>query len=151
VDRRPTRSTNPQFSIGKFADGNRLQSFQRWSRDINPDAFIRQARPLCEALFYVFLDGYRQGLDAYWDLSIKTAKKQGGERPSTPGWFKAETLAKEALNMAVSAWDKREENREESKQSAKTALDLLTESSQAASIYIPPLLNHYTEEAADNS
>ena len=123
---RQTRSANPQVFLGQFPDGSRQRTiFDSYRSD--PVTFIRQVRPICESLFYVFLSGYVSGLDAYWKRSVERGKKQGKKRSSAEEWHKAKDLAAEALGVAKSAWDQRKENEEESRQSAEIAFELLTE------------------------
>ena len=57
----------PQFFLGKFPDGSWEQRIaERDSHDPDgPKNFLRQTRLLCESLYYVFLSGYRTGLEAY--------------------------------------------------------------------------------------
>jgi len=149
VNRRQTRSADPQIFLGKFADGSRKQFILEWSPDTDPEVFISQARLICESLFYVFLSGYQSGLDAYWNRSVERGKKQGRKRTSTPGWHKAKVLAGEALKVATSAWDQRREDKEESRKSAERAFQLLATSAKEAPQGGITLMDHYTEEVAE--
>jgi hypothetical protein len=120
-DRRQAGSV-PQFFLGKFPNGSWRQRIVETDPDDpdDPRYFLRQTRLLCESLYYVFLSGYRTGLEAYWDCSVE--KSKGASRESTPKWH----MAGKALEEAKSAWNLRQENKfEESKASAERALQLL--------------------------
>ena len=112
----------PQFYMGKFPDGTRRQ----WIVDAkldnlnDPRDFLRQTRLLCESLYYVFLSGYRSGLEAYWNRSVERSKGA-----STPKWHGAKVSAGKALEEAKSAWNLRQENNLESRASAERALQFL--------------------------
>ena len=128
MDRRRTRSEVPQLTVGQFGNNDWRQYVLGMQHD-NPTAFVRQTRRISESLFYVFLSGYRAGLEAYWNFSVEKGRAQGREkRQSTPGWHKAMTLAGEALEVAKLASVQLEENKvAESKESAEKALKLLAE------------------------
>jgi hypothetical protein len=124
-DRRQTGSA-PQFFLGKFPDGDWRQRIAEANPDNpnDPRNFLRQTRLLCESLYYVFLSGYRSGLEAYWNRSVERSK--GALRESTPRWHNATVSAGKALEEAKSAWNLRQENKlEESKASAEKALQFL--------------------------
>jgi hypothetical protein len=124
-DRRQAGST-PQFFLGKFPNGSWRQRIVETDPDDpdDPKYFLRQTRLLCESLYYVFLSGYRTGLEAYWNSSVE--KSKAALRESTPRWYMAKVLAGKALEEAKSAWNLRQENRfEESKVSAENALQFL--------------------------
>ena len=56
----------PQFFLGKFQNGSRRQLIAEIENPDDPDDardFLRKARLLCESLYYVFLSGYRTGLE----------------------------------------------------------------------------------------
>ena len=123
-DRRQTGSA-PQFFLGKFPGGDWRQRIVEANPDNNdPRDFLRQTRLLCESLYYVFLSGYRTGLEAYWNRSVERSK--GTLRESTPKWYVAKVSAGKALEEAKFAWNLRQENKfEESKASAERALQFL--------------------------
>lgn len=89
--------------------------------------FFHQSRALCESLFYFFLTGYYNGLQAHWDRSIEATKKQKGRpRESTPKWQNAMNLAKNAIDKASLARTQWEAGLfEESKKLAESALECL--------------------------
>src|SRR5947207_2290831 len=116
----------PQFFLGRFPDGDWRQRIAEANPDKpnDPSDFLRQTRLLCESLYYVFLTGYRTGLEAYWNSSLERSK--GALRESTPKWHAAKVSAGNALEEAKSAWNLRQENKlEESKASAERALQFL--------------------------
>jgi hypothetical protein len=89
-----------------------------------PRDFMRRTRLLCDSLYYVFLSGYRSGLEAYWNRSMERSKV--ALRESTPRWHNAKISAGRALEEAKSAWNLRQENKiEESNASAERALQFL--------------------------
>jgi hypothetical protein len=117
----------PQFFLGKFPDGEWRQRIAETNpaRPNDRRDFLRQTRLLCESLYYVFLSGYRTGLEAYWNSSVERSKD--GPRVSTPKWFAAKVAAGRALEEAKSAWNLRQENKFESKASAERAFQYLLE------------------------
>jgi hypothetical protein len=125
----------PRFSFGQFSDGakgvNILQSQSRFLQaefEFDCRSAVKLVRSACDALYFVFLKGYKTGLEAYWNRSIERGKAEGKERTSTPGWHNAMVAAGKALDEAVSAWDKHNKgDREAAIQSADRALSLLTE------------------------
>jgi hypothetical protein len=113
----------PQFFLGNFPDGSWRQPIAETNSD-DPQDFLRQTRLLCESLYYVFLSGYRSGLEAYWTRSVERSK--GALRESTPKWHNATVSAGKALEEAKSAWNLRQEKKlEESNASAQRALQFL--------------------------
>ena len=120
---------SPQIFLGKFPDGLSYVGIDDTSPlSISPDAFYRRLRKACDAFYYVFLSGYRTGLEAYWKSSVEKGKAQGKARDSTPGWQKAMEHATEALGEAISAWNLYNEGKlDESKASAEKSVQLLAE------------------------
>jgi hypothetical protein len=91
-------------------------------------AAVQQVRNACQALYFIFLKGYKTGLEAYWNRSVEKGKEEGKERDSTPGWRNAMTMARNALEESVSAWEQYGRGeREEAICSADRALEFLTE------------------------
>jgi hypothetical protein len=124
-DRRQAGSA-PQFFLGKFPDGSWRQRIAEANPDMpnDPKDFLRQTRLLCESLYYVFLSGYRTGLEAYWNRSVERGKD--ASRDSTPKWYGARVSAGQALEEAKSAWNLRQENKlEASRASAERAVQFL--------------------------
>jgi len=86
----------PHFFLGRFPDG----SWRQLIAEANPDNpndprdFFRQTRLLCESLYYVFLSGYRTGLEAY--CSVERSK--GALRPK---WHMAKVSAWKALEESM--------------------------------------------------
>jgi hypothetical protein len=117
--RRQAGNASP-FFLGTLPDGFSQQ------RIVQPNSgnFLRQTRFICDTLYYVFLDGYRSGLEAYWNRSMERGRN--ALRESTPRWHNAKVLAGKALEEAKSAWKLRQEDKlEESNASAETALQYL--------------------------
>jgi len=127
-DRRQAGSA-PQFFIGKFPNNSLRRRIAVTNSDDSDDPddpgdFLRQTRLLCDTLYYVFLNGYRSGLEAYWNRSVERSKD--AFRQSTPRWHNATVSAGKALEEAKSAWNLRQENQlEESNASAERALQFL--------------------------
>jgi hypothetical protein len=117
-----------RFSLGEFPNGSWRQRIAETDPDDpdKPRVFLRKTRLLCESLYYVFLSGYRTGLEAYWNRSVERSKN--ALRESTPKWHVAKVSAGKALAEAMSAWNLRQENKfEESKVSAERARQFLLE------------------------
>jgi hypothetical protein len=120
-------NASPQFFLGEFANDHPATSVEL-NRSTNPETFYRQTRVICDTLYYVFLNGYQSGLEAYWNRSVEEGKAQGKGRDSTPGWLEAKVQAKKALEEAKSAWDLHHEGRlTESMASANRAAQFLAE------------------------
>ena len=126
VDRRQSKDASPQVYLGRFPDGRDRQAIDDMEPGRDIKEFKRQTRSICESLYYIFLCGYRSGLEAYWKRSVEKGKSQGKGRRSTPGWLNARILAENALEVAKSAWIQ-QENKTKSKTSAKTAHQFLLE------------------------
>jgi hypothetical protein len=110
---------SPHFFLGKFPDGSRRQVIPERNSD-DPTDFLRKNRLLCESLYYVFLSGYRSGLEAYWNRSVDRDK--AASRESTPKWYGARVSAERALEEAKSAWNLRQKDKlKESNASAERA------------------------------
>jgi hypothetical protein len=121
-DRRQAGSA-PSFSQGILPDGSWRQRIPQTNSD-DPGDSLRQTRLLCDSLYYVFLSGYRSGLEAYWNRSLERSKS--ASRKSTPRWYNATVSAGKALEEAKSAWNLRQENKlEESNASAERAIQSL--------------------------
>jgi hypothetical protein len=89
---------SPQLFLGKFPDGSTKIDIDDTSLDsgLSTKVFYQRLYKACDAFYYVFLSGYRTGLEAYWKRSVA--------RDSTPGWHKALLLATQALEEATDAW-----------------------------------------------
>src|SRR5437763_3495728 len=96
-DRRQGHRATPKFSIGKCPDGYDHQAISDLDPVNDTVAFMRQTRLISESLYYVFLNGYRSGLEAYWNRSVERSKSQGTQRQSTPKWYSAIASARKAL------------------------------------------------------
>jgi hypothetical protein len=120
---------SPQISLGKFPDGSTEVGIDDTkAQGPSHDAFYRKLRKACDAFYYVFLNGYRTGLEAYWKASMERGKAQGKPRDSTPEWQKAIVYATEALEEAISAWNLYNDGMlTESKASAEKAVQFLAE------------------------
>ena len=121
---------SPQFFLGEFPDGSRKIDLDDTSPQgtLSLDAFYQRLRRACDTFYYVFLRGYRTGLEAYWKRSVEKGKAQGKPRDSTPGWHKAMVHATQALEEAISAWNLYNEGKlDESKASGEKAAKLLAE------------------------
>lgn len=120
-----TCRAEPQVFLGKFSDSTTKQYLTEWTSETDPKLFIPQARLVCESLFYLFLSGYQNGLDAYLERSVENARKQGKDRESTQKWHNVLRLANETLDLATSAWDQRKDDKDNSERSAEKALELI--------------------------
>jgi hypothetical protein len=114
-----------QFFLGRFPDGSwRQRIVEAGDYPKDPKEFLRQTRLLCESLYYVFLSGYRTGVEAHWNESVEKGENGLGE--SAPKWHAAKVSAGKALEEAKSAWNLRQGNKlEESKESAERAYRFL--------------------------
>ncbi|KAI9769791.1 MAG: hypothetical protein M1840_003785 [Geoglossum simile] len=151
LDRRQTRTASPRLFIGQFPNGD-LEQVIVGMTGANAMNFFYHSRSICESLFYVFLTGYRCGLEAHWDRSVETAKKQGHGRQSTPMWQKAMHLAGNAIDSAKLACAQWEEGHvEESKKSAENVLECLARSVDEAPRVHPSFefMQFFTQEFAD--
>ena len=120
----------PQFSVGVFPDGDRRIYIDDISQLVNIDSrrYYRNLRKTCDALYYVFLSGYRSGIDAFWHQSLAHSISQGKGRDSIPKWFEAVVQADCALDEATIAWQLYDEGQlEASKASAERAIQFLAE------------------------
>ena len=123
VDRRQAGGA-PPFFLGKFSETHWRQPIAEMGSTDDPRDFLRETRLLCESIYYVFLSGYRSGLEAYWNRSLERSKS--ALRESTPKWHNAKVSAGKALEEAKSAWNLRQGNKlEESNASAERALRFL--------------------------
>ena len=120
---------SPQIFSGEFPDGSTEIGIDNTSpQSTSPDAFYQRLRRACDVFYYVFLSGYRTGLEAYWKRSVERGKAEGKGRDSTPGWRKAMVRATGALEEAISAWNLYNEGKlDESKASGEKAIQLLAE------------------------
>ena len=122
-DNRRRAGSTPPFFMGTLPDGSWRQRIPQTNSD-DPGDSLRQTRLLCDSLYYVFLSGYRSGLEAYWNRSLE--RNKDAFRQSTPRWHNATVSAGKALEEAKSAWNLRQGNKlEESKASAERALQFL--------------------------
>lgn len=123
-------SALPIFAKGAFGGNTKHTTISVPDSDSqsNPtEGFVGNIRRLSEVLYYVFMNGYISGLEACWkyDSSKGTAE---GSQSSTPGWHNALVTAKSALEQAMLACSKREQDKvEESEILAKKAHELLKE------------------------
>jgi len=89
VNKRHAKAS-PQIFLGVFPDDSKKVDLDSSAEGgLSFESFIRRLRRACDALYYVFLSGYRSGLEAYWKSSVEKAKAQGKARDSTPGWYNA--------------------------------------------------------------
>ena len=118
----------PQIFLGEFPDSlSHIGIDDTSPGSIRSDAFYQRLRRACDAFYYVFLSGYRTGLEAYWKR-VEKGIAQGKARDSTPGRQKAIVHATEALEEGISAWNLYNEGKlDESKASAEKAVRLLAE------------------------
>jgi hypothetical protein len=125
-----------QIFLGEFPDGSKKVDLDDSAEGgLSFEAFIKRLRRACDSFYYVFLSGYRTGLEAYWKSSVEKGTTQGKVRDSTPGWYKALVHATQALEEATSAWNLYNEGKlDESKASGEKAAQLLAER------YVTPLL-----------
>jgi hypothetical protein len=118
---------SPRLFLGEFPDGSTKIDLDDTSRKggLSLETFIKRLRRACDTFYYVFLSGYRTGLEAYWKSSVEKGRAQG---MATPGWHKAIAHATQALEEAVSAWNLYNEGKLGGlKASAERAAELLAE------------------------
>jgi hypothetical protein len=89
--------------------------------------FILSLRPICESIYSCLLLGYRTGMQAYLQRSMKRGSEAKRSRPSTSGWEKALRLADEAFNLAVKATSQALSGDVSSNLAAEVALSKLAE------------------------
>jgi hypothetical protein len=121
---------SPQFFLGQFPDGSRQIDLDDTSRNsgLSAKTFYQRLRRACDTFYYVFLSGYRTGLEAYWKSSVEKGKAEGKTRDSTPGWHKALVHATQALEEATAAWNLYNEGKlDDSEASGEKAAQLLVE------------------------
>ncbi|KAF8238350.1 hypothetical protein L208DRAFT_1421318 [Tricholoma matsutake] len=70
---------------------------------IDASKFILNLRPATEFIFWVILQAYISGIDAYLQRSTRKAKAEKKPCESTPGWINCLRLAKEVLQLTVDA------------------------------------------------
>jgi len=118
---------SPQIFLGVFPDGSKKVNLDDSAEvDLSFETFIKRLRRACDTFYYVFLSGYRSGLEAYWKSSVEKGKAQSKARDSTPGWYTALVHATQALEEAISAWNLYSEGKlDESKASGEKAAQLL--------------------------
>jgi hypothetical protein len=113
---------SPQFFLGEFLDGSTQIDLDDASRErgLSPKTFYQRLRRACDAFYYVFLGGYRTGLEAYWKSTAERGKTQGKAR-------EAMVHATQALDESVFAWNLYNEGGklDESRASAEKAAQLL--------------------------
>jgi hypothetical protein len=113
---------SPQLFLGEFPDGSTKLDLDDTSEKhgLSFETYIRRLRRACDAFYYVFLGGYRTGLEAYWKSTAERGKTQGKAR-------EAMVHATQALDEAVFAWNLYNEGGklDESRASAEKAAQLL--------------------------
>lgn len=110
------------LSDGTCASRVSLPSYESTTRR----EYINALRPVCECFYAMFLDGYRVGLDAYHERSLRTAAEEGRERDSTPAWFAALGFAEQAVAQAGRAAVVAAEGKlDEADEAAKSAREVL--------------------------
>jgi len=118
VNKRHAKAS-PQIFSGKFPDGSTIVTLDDSTKGgLSFETFFKRLRRACDAFYYVFLSGYRTGLEAYWKSSVGKGKAQ----------CKALVYATQALEEAISAWNLYNEGKlDESKASGENAVQLLAE------------------------
>jgi hypothetical protein len=89
--------------------------------------FILSLRPICESIFSCLLMGYRTGMQAYLQRSMKRGSEERRSQSSTSGWEKSLRLANEAFDLAVKATSQATSGDVSSNSVAEVALSKLTE------------------------
>lgn len=113
-----------RFAIGQFDNGARGVTMHRQSwLEHNTADHISRIRSSCDSLYYIFLRAYYEGLQGYWDRSIRKGRATGKDRETTPAWGEAKVLAKAAMDEAILAWNQWNDGRlSASRQMAEKAL-----------------------------
>jgi len=122
------RNEKPQISLGRWPNGSSGLFVDDISMDKfgKPEMFYRRLRAVCDTLYYVFLNAYHNGMEAYWKRSVETAMAEGKPRSSTPGWYQAGFYAKNALEEAIHASELHDKGEaEESEAAANRAIQIL--------------------------
>lgn len=120
----------PIFARGAFGGNttHTILSVPDLARQSNPEDFVGNVRRLSEVLYYVFMNGYISGLEACWKCDSSKGTAEGRSQSSAPSWHNALVTAKSALEQAMLACSKREQDKaEESEILAKKAHELLKE------------------------
>ena len=123
-------SALPIFARGAFGGNTKhtIISIPDLACQPNPEEFVGNIRRLSEVLYYVFMNGYISGLEACWKCDSSKGTAEGRSQSSTPSWHNALVTAKSALEQAMLACSKREQDKaEESEILAKKAHELLKE------------------------
>lgn len=123
-------SALPIFARGAFGGNtkNTIISVPDSACQSNPEDFVGNIGRLSEILYYVFMNGYISGLEACWKCDGSKGAAEGSSQSSTPSWHNALVTAKSALEQAMLACSKREQDKvEESEILAKKAHELLKE------------------------
>jgi hypothetical protein len=131
-----------QLSIGEFPDGENTVQLERVPESSKPKTrkYVAQIRNACDALYYMFLKAYQNGLQGLWDQSLAKSRATGGQRESTPAWAEAMDFAELAMSKAAAAWDEYDQGSlGHSRESADEALKLLR---QRYPTYLFPICLH---------
>jgi hypothetical protein len=98
-----------------------------------PIEFIRSLRPVVEVIYHLLLITYTELIEAYYQKSLKTAKKDGvSKRVSTDNWYNSKHTGVKALQTAVEGAEKAKADKAAANVAADTAWDLLKESVDTA-------------------
>jgi hypothetical protein len=65
--------------------------------------FIASLRPICETLFFCLLQGYKDGMETFYQRSLAMARDENEPRQSAPAWMVSYDHAQQALNVAILA------------------------------------------------
>lgn len=105
---RLNRSTKPAiFSRGIITQGDGQHPFDAEALRIadfsgtSASGFIKSLRPVCEAIFSLFLLSYVNGIEAYFQRSLE--RNQYQPLKSTSVWASCHALATNALELALAA------------------------------------------------
>ncbi|KAN0079175.1 hypothetical protein V8E54_004389 [Elaphomyces granulatus] len=140
--------SSPQLFQGEFPDGSTKIDLDDASPKggLSFETLIKKLRRACDTFYYIFLSGYRTGLEAYWQSSVEKGKAQGKERDSTSKWQEAMLHASQALEEALVAWNLYNEGKvDESKASGEKAAQLLAESVEKAPFVEKTFLSDFSE------
>jgi len=98
-----------------------------------PIEFIRILHPVVEVIYHLFLTTYTESIEAYYQKSLKTAKKVGvSKRVSTDNWYNSKHTDVKALQTAVEGAEKAKTDKAAANVAADTAWDFLKESVDTA-------------------
>ncbi|KAF8541859.1 hypothetical protein BDD12DRAFT_775595 [Trichophaea hybrida] len=101
----PVRRTGISISVQRGVYHSRSISMQLKSLDSCESShdFLTSLRPICEVIYGVLVSAYLASIEAFYQRSLRSARKEVGKRRSTDVWYNAKSIGTEALQEAVEA------------------------------------------------